>query len=183
MSTTPPIAEATRDLGVGTGAQQHELRILGECVEDRVMDQLRALLMIEPPDVSDNRLVLVAQHEAFAQHPRVDVLLVDRRRRIPLRDPPVDLRVPRVVVDAVEDPAELAGVYVQCGSKTGALIGVLRLPGVLGRDGRDEIRIHDPALEQIERPRIELMPQRVRSKKRAGSLSPTADSTHSEVTP
>jgi hypothetical protein len=123
------------------------------------MDQPQPHLMIESPDIRDNRLGLLAQHAALAQHLRIGILIVERRRRIPLRNPPVDLRVPGGVVDAVEDPTELVSVDVQRVSKAGALIGVARLPGVLRRHGRHEVRIDDPALERMERRWIEVILQ------------------------
>ena len=44
-------------------------------------------------------------------------------------------------------------------SEAASLIGVGDLPGVPGRDRRDEVRIHDPTLHQIQRRRVEVIAQ------------------------
>ena len=121
--------EVTGDLRVGSGAQQHELRTLGHRVEDRMMDQPDTFLMIEAPDIGDDWVLGTSRNMKRSRSaPGIDTFLVDRRRRISVRDPAIDFRVPRVVVDAVEDPVELGAVHVERVSKPGALIGVAPPP-------------------------------------------------------
>ena len=124
-----------------------------------MVDQVHALLVIEPADVADDRLERIAQPEPLPQRLLVHVLLVERVRAVVPRDPAVDLRVPGLVVDAIEDPAELVAVDVQGVPETAPLGGVADLPGVTGRDGGDEVGVDDPALEQVQGERVEVVLQ------------------------
>ena len=79
--------------------------------------QSYAFLVVKPPDVGDNRLVVLAQPETIAQGIFVPVFFVKVADAVPVRDEMVDFRVPDLIIDTVEYPAELAFVeIVGCGS-------------------------------------------------------------------
>ena len=88
------------------------------------------------------------------------------------RDQTVDLGVPNRVVHAVEDPAELALVDVERMPEAHALIGVPHLPGMLGRDRRDEVRVDDPALHQVDGAGVEVVAQPVVVVEALGTAQP-----------
>ncbi len=73
-------------------------------------NQVHALLAVQPANISDDRLEPIAQPEPLAQRSLVVVLEIQRIDRIAARDKGIDLWVPRLVIDAVEDSAELASM-------------------------------------------------------------------------
>src|SRR5574344_2492887 len=138
------------DLGVGAGAEQHELAAVAEAVVDGVCDQRHALLVVEATDEADDGLVNVLEPEAVSERALALVFVADFRGRIGFWQAPVGLGIPDVVVEAVEHAAELAVVTMERAAEPLMLVGVEELPRVARRDGGDEIRVNDAALEQVE---------------------------------
>ena len=49
------LPEVLVDAVLGARAEQHELRVVLQRVEQRVADQVQALLRVEPPDIAQDR--------------------------------------------------------------------------------------------------------------------------------
>jgi hypothetical protein len=122
-----------------------------------VLDEVDALLLVEPADVGDDRLELLPQPQPLPQRLLVCVLVIEGVEGVVVCDVLVDLGVPDVVVDPVQDPAELAPVDRQRVPQPHALVGVQRFPGVLGRHRGHEVGVHDAALQQVQRAGVEVV--------------------------
>ena len=109
---------------------------MGQAVKQRVPNQVDAFLAVQSPDRRHDGLELLGQQEPVPQRPLVGVLAVEPLTAVLLRDQVIDLRVPHVVVDAVEHATELVGMHVQRVAKSLTLLGVPRLPSVLRRHSR-----------------------------------------------
>jgi len=62
----------------------------------------------------------------------------------------IDLRIPHIVIDAVQHPAELGLMHVQNMVQPAALIGKTRLVGVGRRHRGHEIGIDDATFHQVD---------------------------------
>jgi len=69
--------------------------------------------------------------------------------RVLRRDHRIDLGIPHVVVDPVEDSAEFVLVDVEDVPEAEGAVAPSGLGGVVGRHGGDEIGVDDPALHQV----------------------------------
>ena len=69
----------------------------------------------------------------------------------------VNLRVPQVIVYAVEHTIEFHTVNLQRSFQAETLAGAARLPRMLRRNGRNEIRIDNAALHQVHCTWIEVV--------------------------
>ena len=111
-----------------------------------MLDEMGAFLAVDAAHVRDDRLVFLPQQQPVTQGIFVRILPLDRAGGVVLWDQDIDLRIPYVVVDAVEDTAELALLEVgacapapspdRCGSP----------PRRLWWHRGDEIRVNDAAL-------------------------------------
>lgn len=59
------MVKMSADLWIRARSQEHDLRVMGQRLQDRVVDQVHALLAIQAADVGEKRLVRVTQHEPF----------------------------------------------------------------------------------------------------------------------
>ena len=139
------------------------------------------LLAIEAADVGDDRRVLVAERQPLAQRPLVLVLPVQRLDAELGRDEAVDLGVPHVVVDSVQDPAELVLVDMKCVPEAPALVGVRHLPGRAAVTRCDEVRVDDPALHQVDG--VGAVLEAFVVEKRSGRVKPVAHKVSSPAMP
>ncbi|OQB89622.1 MAG: hypothetical protein BWX86_02415 [Verrucomicrobia bacterium ADurb.Bin122] len=160
------------DLGVGAGAEQHELAAVAEAVVDGVRDERHALLVVETPDEADDGLVNVLEPEAVSERALALVFVADLRGRVGLGQAPVGLGIPDVVIEAVEHAAELAAVGVEGAAEPLMLVGVEEFPRVARRDGGDEIRVNDAALEQVEHAGIARVLQAILGVEMRGAVEP-----------
>ena len=122
---------------------------------------MHPLLHVQPADVGHDGLMLRPQPRALAQGLAVLCLVVDRLDRVVDRNERVLLRVPHVVVDAVEYAAELLSVDVEDVAKAAPLIGMAHLPRVLRRYGGDEVRVDDGSFGEVDRRGIEIVAQAI----------------------
>ena len=67
VSDSAQVPEVSIDARVGTSAQQDELRALGQGVENGVLDEVDALLVVDAADVGDDQLVLLPQQQPVPQ--------------------------------------------------------------------------------------------------------------------
>ncbi len=91
----------------------------------------------------------------------VPVFAVDIIDFIPVRDIPVDLRVPNFVVDAVQNAAELLTVDVKGMTESVRQMGMLDFRGITGRHCGHEVGINDAGLHQVHGGMIEVVPEPV----------------------
>ena len=148
-----------------------------------VPDQGHAFLPVQPAHVGDDRAEVVPQPQPVTQGCFHRVLALDVVGAVADRDQRVDLRVPHLVVDAVEHAAELAVMDVQGVPQPPALLGVHGLPRMLRRDRRDEVRVDDAAFHQIDGAGVEVVLQPGRMEEVPGRVSPVAHSAFSPATP
>ena len=103
----------------------------------------------------------IAQPEAISQRGFVREFVVERVDAVFAGDVIVRLRIPHLVVETVQNPAELALMHVQRVAQAVALRRMQDLPAILRRNRRDEIGIDDAALHQIDRAVIEIVLQAI----------------------
>ena len=92
---------------------------------------MHALLPIDAADVGDDRFEVLAQPQAVTKSVFIGILLLQRLGGVASREEAVDLRVPDVVIDAIEHPTELLPVEVQGVLQTLPLIRASSFPGML----------------------------------------------------
>ncbi len=124
---------------------------------DGVGDERHAFLLVQPADVADDGLEHILQPEPLPQGLLVLVLVVERVDAVLARDVAVHLRVPDLVINAVEDAAHLAAMHLQGMAQAEVLGRVQDLPGVTGRDRGDEVGIDNAALHQVEGGVVEIV--------------------------
>src|SRR6185369_5988326 len=98
---------------IRTGAQQDELAAVVQAIMNRVCDERNALLMVEPADVADDGLERILQPEPLAQRSFVLELLVQRFDSVADGDVRIKLRIPDIVIYAIEDSTELGVMHVE----------------------------------------------------------------------
>ena len=113
VQTALELPEVRVDGRVGAFAHHHDLRAAPQAIIDGVLDQVDALLAVDPTDVGDDGLEVLAEPEAVAQALFASVFSIERLGRIPLRDEAVNLGIPDIVVDAVEHSAKLSTVNLE----------------------------------------------------------------------
>ena len=89
-------------------ADQNELAAPGQGVEQGVVDQMHALLLIQPPHVRDDGPVGLAQPEPVPKRILVLFFALYAVARVVDRQVRVGLGGPCVILDAVEDPRNLS---------------------------------------------------------------------------
>ena len=151
------VPEVLVDAVLGAGAEEHELRVVLERVEERVSDEMQALLCVEAADIADDRAPACTQQHALAQRRSVVCAIRDGCGVVVPGDVGIDLRVPHLVIEPVQDADELVLVQVQCVAEAKAEVGMTGLPGVMRRNGRDEVRVQDRATHQVDRMPVELV--------------------------
>ncbi len=117
--------------------------------------------MIETADVGDDRLIILPQKKTVSERLLVRIFAFYRRYAVSVGDKPVDFRVPDIVIDPVEYSPEFAAVDVKRMSQAVRQVCMPYLPGIPGRNGRDEIGIYDAALHEVERGVVEIVPEPV----------------------
>ncbi len=140
------VPEMVPDAAVRAGSQQHELAAVLQAVMDGVGDERHAFLLIQPADVADDGLEHIPQPEPLPQRLLVLVLVVEGVDAVLARDVAVDFRVPDLVIDAIEDAADLGAMDLEGMAQPEVLGRVHDLPGVMGRNRGDEIGIDDARL-------------------------------------
>ncbi len=140
------VPEMLPDAAIRAGSQQHELRAVLQAVMDGVGDERHAFLLVQPADVADDGLERIPQPEPLPQRLLVLVFVVERVDAVLARDVAVDLRVPDLVINAIEDAADLAAMNLEGVAQPEVLGGVHDLPGVMGRNRGDEIGIDNARL-------------------------------------
>src|SRR4026207_2183376 len=83
---------------VGTGPQQNELAAIMDTIMNCMGDQRHAFLMIEPPDITNDRPEHVPQPKALAQSRFVLVLVVERSDPVLTSNIAIGFGVPKVVI-------------------------------------------------------------------------------------
>ena len=122
-------------------SDENELRTVPQRIKQRIADEMNPLLAVEPANVGDDRLVAVAQPQALPQRPLVVVFEVERVEAIATRDERVDFGIPCVVVDTVENTAEVPAMGPDGITEAEILIGMDRFPSVTRRNGSDKVRL------------------------------------------
>src|ERR1035437_7877384 len=133
--------EMVPDATVRAGSQEHELAAVLQAVMDGVGDERHALLLIQPADVADDGPERIPQPKPLPQRLLVLVLVVERVDAVLTRDMAVDLRVPDLVIDAIEDAAKLGAMDLEGIAQPEVLGRVDDLPGGMGRNRRHEVGI------------------------------------------
>src|ERR1039457_964890 len=145
------------DAAIRTGSQQHELAAVLEAEMGGVGDERHAFLLIQPADVADNGLKCILQPEPLPQRLLVLVLVVEGVEAVLARDVAVDFRVPNVILDAIEDAADLGAMDLESVAQPEILGRVHDLPGVMGRDRGDEVGIDDAGFHQVNGRMVEIV--------------------------
>src|ERR1051325_2476318 len=138
-------------MAVRTGAEQDELAALGQAPWNCAEDQLHALMMIEPAHVGNDRLELLSQPQPIPKRAFVRVFVLDSTCRVVSRDLGINLGVPHIVINAVEDAAEFLLMNPESSLQAHPERSVANFKGITRRNGGDEIGIDDAALHQIYR--------------------------------
>ena len=133
------------------GAQDHHLGVLVYDLGHNGVDQVQALLVGQPGHQANDELVVVLpQPQLLLQRPLVFLLPgQDIGDVVVGMEHGVCPGVPDVVVDAVDDAVELAGVVAQVGIQPLAVGGGLDLLGVGAGDGGDHVAIGEAALHHV----------------------------------
>src|SRR5690349_3074821 len=98
---------------IRAGAKQNELAAVLEAVVNSMRNERHALLMIEAADISHDRLIDVLQPKALAQSPLVFILQVQGSEPVGAWDMAVCLRVPNIVIHAIQNAPDLVPVHMQ----------------------------------------------------------------------
>src|ERR1035441_8196783 len=107
------VREMLPDAAIRAGSEKHELAAALEAVMDGVGDERHAFLLIQPADVADNGLKCILQPEPLPQRLLVLVLVIERVDAVLARDVAVDFGVPNVILDAIEDAANLGAMDLE----------------------------------------------------------------------
>src|SRR5271165_3575520 len=125
----------------------------------RVADQVNALLSVKAPNVSDQRLVALADPKAVAESLFVPVFSLETIGVVAVGDEPIHLRVPNVVIYTIAHTAKLVAVNIQGVTEAAALLGVHCLPGVAMRDSGEEVGVYDTRFHEVDGVRVEVIAQ------------------------
>ena len=133
------------------GAQHHHLGVLIHDLGQNGVHQVQSLLVGQPGDQTDDELVVVLpQPQLLLQCPLVLLLPGQNIGNVVVGvQHGVRPGIPDVVVNAVDDAPELAGVVAQVGIQLFAVLGSLDFPGVGAADGGDHVAVGQAALEHI----------------------------------
>jgi len=127
-----------------------------------VLDQVDALLHVESADEGDHRLRRIPHLEPPAQGLGVAAAPLDRLHAVGHRNEGIAFGVPHLVVETVQNPAELSLVEVQDVAEAAPLGARAHLPGVVRRDRGDEVGIDDGPLGEVECQGIRIVGQAIR---------------------
>src|SRR5271157_2490001 len=111
---------------------KHELAAAGQGVKEGMVDQVHALLLVQPAHVRYDRAAGLAQPEPVPERLLVLLFALDGVGRITGRQERVFLGVPCVVVDTVKDAAELLLILLKGAAEPGTGVTVQPLAGVAG---------------------------------------------------
>src|ERR1039458_3903321 len=164
------VSEMLPDPCIRTGPQQYELAAVLEAVMDGVGDERHAFLLIQPADVTDNGLKHILQPEPLPQRLLVLVLVIERVEAVLARDVAVDFGVPNVILDAIEDAADLGAMDLESVAQPEILGRVHDLPRVMGRDGGDEVGIDNAGFHQVKGGMVEIVLEPVLVKEVTGPI-------------
>src|SRR5437773_6855338 len=153
------------DSGIRTGAEEDELAAVVETIMNGVSDERHTLLVVEPAHVADQRLENVLQPKPLPQGVFVRVLIVQGFNPILAGNVAIGFRVPNIIIDAVQNAADLVAVNIKRVAQAIVLGRIHDLPGITRRNGAHEIGIDDAALHHVNRGVIEIVPQPIRVEK------------------
>src|SRR5215471_20554550 len=142
-------------------ADKDELAAAGQRVEEGVVDQVHALLLIQPAHVRDDGAGAVAEPEPVPEHLLVLTLARDVVDRVMGRQVRVGLRVPGVVIDAVENPAELVLALLEGAAEPGGAVIEERFASVVGGYRGHEVGVKYAALHRVQPAVAEVIAQPV----------------------
>src|SRR5215831_14826167 len=100
------------------------------------------------------------------------MLALDAVNRVTGREERVGLGIPGIIVDAVENPAELVLILLESAAEPGGAVIIECLVGVVGRYRGHEIRIEDAALHRVKSPVPEIISQPVGIEEMIGATQP-----------
>jgi hypothetical protein len=120
--------------------------------------------MVQSADVRHDGFINLPEEKPVAKRFFVPVFVLDRIDAIPVWDMPVNLRVPYLVVNAIQDTAELLPVDVKGMTQSVRQLGMSYLAGITGRHGGYKIRIDDAGLHEVNSGMIEVVLKPVRMK-------------------
>jgi hypothetical protein len=117
--------------------------------------------MVQSAYVRYDGLINLPEEKPVAKRLFVPVFVLDCIDAIPGWDMPVDLGVPYVVVNAIEDTAELLPMDVKCMTESVRQFGMSNLPGITGRHGSHKVRIDNAGLHEVHGGMIGVVPETV----------------------
>src|SRR5262249_22295600 len=114
---------------------------------------------------ADNRLEFIAQPKSLAQGFLIFILGVQRLSSISPRNMAVQLRIPNVVINPIEDSANFIAVHLQPVGQAVVVSLVHYFPGVMRRNRRDEVRIYDAPFHHVNARMVEIILEAIVMKK------------------
>src|SRR5258706_11580041 len=126
--------------------------------------------MVEPADVANDWLENVAQPEPFPQGLLIRVFIFDFCEAVLPPNMRILLRIPDIVIDAIEDAADFTVMDIQRVGQAEALAAIHDLPGISRRNSGHEIGINNSALHHVDCGMMARVLQTILVKKIAGPV-------------
>src|SRR5262245_41742292 len=104
---------------IGAGSQQDELTAVLDTIMNCVGDERHAFLVIQPAYITNDGLEHLPKPESLPQSCFVVVLSVERPDPVLTRNMAISFRVPKVVIDPVQNTAQFRPMHMKRVAKTG----------------------------------------------------------------
>src|SRR6476469_1274445 len=136
------------------GTQKDELRSLTQRVINCMVDEMNAFLVVQTTDKGNNRLVRIAQEQPIAQSFFSFGFSCQIILSVVVRNVAIALRIPHIIINAVEHPAKLVLIQVQSVTQTVAKLAVVSFPSVVWRNSGNKVRVNNAAFDRVESERV-----------------------------
>ncbi len=145
------VPEGSVDVPMWAGTKQHELAAAIEAVRDSSKNEVHAFLMVQSANEGNDGTELFAEPKPITKSVFVDVFIIDGFQGKAFGNVRVGLRIPDVVIEAIENAAELSVMNAEDALKAHAEVAVTNFGAISWRDGGDKIRIDDATFHQVDR--------------------------------